>query len=189
MNRIQKKEKGFTLIEVMVVIAILAIISTITIVSINRTKQNVNDKQMIQDLNEIRAGLDQYKAVCKMYPLELDVNENSGLGGTGVCSKKLGEIMPHLSDIVISDFSYYPLSRNSSSGYCSGYWIAVKLDSSNGQLTQPENITPSEMQVVLTNNGGITGGWARCAGSNAQLPLNNGGSANSYFGETSSGVY
>lgn len=197
MNRIQKinlnspqnkMRSAFTLIEVLVVVAIIAVIATVTMVSLQNAKKNVDDKQLMQDFNELKVGLDQYKAVCKTYPLTLTAGANNSLSPAGTnCQKTLSQIMLHFTNISLVNYEYYPLARNSSPSYCNGYWLAVRLDTSNTQLSNAQNITPSKISNFLQSaNNAAPGGWVRCSGSNAQFPL--GSNASSYYGQTSSGV-
>lgn len=187
LKKVVKRELGFTLVEVMVVVGILAVIATIILYGVSRAKTNVDDKSLMQDFNELKVGLDQYKATCKTYPVALTSGTNNSLStaGTG-CANTFGETMSHLSEIdVANKFKYIALARNSSPSYCSGYWIAVELDPSNGQLSNDENVTPAEINSFLLSQGGITGGWIHCSGNNVQPPLNG---TNSYYGQKSGGV-
>ncbi len=57
-----KREKGFTLIEILLVLAILTVLFTIVLIAINPAKQfaNANNTKRSSDVNAILNALDQY---------------------------------------------------------------------------------------------------------------------------------
>ena len=69
MNNFFYKRKGFTLIELMVVIAIIGILASIVIVSLNSSKGNARDTQRKQDLENIQGALEVYYSTNANYPV------------------------------------------------------------------------------------------------------------------------
>lgn len=63
--------KGFTLIELMVVIAIIGILATIIMVSFSAVQQRARDGQRKADLRQIQSALELYKADNGVYPTYL----------------------------------------------------------------------------------------------------------------------
>lgn len=61
-NAKEKRLKGFTLIEILVVIALIAILATITIIAINPTKhfRDARNSQRSSDVNQILNAVTQY---------------------------------------------------------------------------------------------------------------------------------
>jgi general secretion pathway protein G len=66
--RIAKKKNGFTLIEVMVVIAIIGILTSILVANFNDARKNSRDKIRKSDLKTIQLGLELYKSQNNAYP-------------------------------------------------------------------------------------------------------------------------
>lgn len=64
-------KKGFTLIELMIVIAIIAIVFGIVITSANLVKRNSRDAKRQSDLRAIQSALEQYRADNIYYPATL----------------------------------------------------------------------------------------------------------------------
>jgi len=63
-----KASKGFTFVEVMVVVAIIGILTTIIVSSYLSAKQRSRDGQRKSDLSLVQAAIEQYKADYNAYP-------------------------------------------------------------------------------------------------------------------------
>jgi prepilin-type N-terminal cleavage/methylation domain-containing protein len=69
---IKSKNKGFTLIEILIVVAIIAILASVVLVGLGPTQQAGRDARRLSDLSEVQNGLELYYNKCGIYP-----------GGTG----------------------------------------------------------------------------------------------------------
>jgi len=72
------EHKGFTLMELMVVVAIIAILSAVILVSINPARGKSRDAKRISDIEQIRLSLEQYFDKCDQYPHSLNTTESDG---------------------------------------------------------------------------------------------------------------
>ena len=68
--------KGFTLIEILIVVAIIAILATVVLVGLGPTQQSGRDARRLSDLREVQTGLQIYFNKCGVYP-----NTNGGATG------------------------------------------------------------------------------------------------------------
>jgi len=69
----KNKKGGFTIIELIVVVAIIAILSSLTILNFNKARQNSRDSSRVQALKQIQLALGTYYERTGVYPLnELD---------------------------------------------------------------------------------------------------------------------
>jgi prepilin-type N-terminal cleavage/methylation domain-containing protein len=64
-------KKGFTLIELMVVIAIIALLTAIILTNLTGSKAKSRDTQRASDLAQIQLSIEQYFDRCNQYPTTL----------------------------------------------------------------------------------------------------------------------
>ncbi len=62
------KAKGFSLIELLVVVAIVAVLSAVVITSMTSSRQKARDAKRISDLAQIQLALEQFFDKCRRYP-------------------------------------------------------------------------------------------------------------------------
>lgn len=62
------KNKGFTFVELLVVVTIIAVLSSVAIVSFQSTNRNSRDAKRKADLEQVRAALELYRAENGVYP-------------------------------------------------------------------------------------------------------------------------
>jgi len=63
-----KKQKGFTLIELMVVISIITFIASITLVNLDNAERKARDVRRIADMHQLQTALDLYYDDHGVYP-------------------------------------------------------------------------------------------------------------------------
>jgi len=80
------KKSGFTLIELLVVISIIGILLGLSIFGLQGARQSSRDARRKADLEQIRSGLEIYKADCDSYPTSL-ASPLEGTEDTGSCLK------------------------------------------------------------------------------------------------------
>lgn len=75
-----RKKRGFTLIEIMVVVLIIMILSGLAIVSVNQARKQARDAKRISDMNTIASALQAYYADHHSYVLTQVPPESCDLG-------------------------------------------------------------------------------------------------------------
>lgn len=65
--------RGFTLIEILVVVAIIVILTSIILAAVNSARSAARDGQRIADLKNIQLKLEQYRTNIRSYPNDLNL--------------------------------------------------------------------------------------------------------------------
>src|SRR5579872_5066555 len=64
----KNERKGFTLIEILIVVAIIAILASIVLVGLGPTQQSGRDARRLSDLHEVQNVVELYYNDCGFYP-------------------------------------------------------------------------------------------------------------------------
>lgn len=124
----KKNNKGFTLIELLVVIAILGILLALSVFGMQGARQASRDSKRKADLEQIRSGLEIYKADCDAYPTTLGTSLK-GSGNPSTCSLSNTYITSVPADPVTSTHSYIYYSDGA------GYAICASLEQGGTAVT------------------------------------------------------
>lgn len=76
---IKKAQKGFTIIELLIVIAIIAILALLVLNNFQGAQAKARDQQRTTDLNNIHGKLEEFYNEKNFYPGNLDVNDDGNL--------------------------------------------------------------------------------------------------------------
>jgi prepilin-type N-terminal cleavage/methylation domain-containing protein len=118
-------KRGFTIVELLIVIVIIGVLATITVVAYNGVQQNARDKSVLSDL-DILDGVE------TEYGLKNSVGGKAWYSGNGIDSELNFTPSPgNIVDVVISNSDYCIRGYNANSSYNSIYNAATK-ESSTG---------------------------------------------------------
>lgn len=67
-RKMNKGRQGFTLIEILIVVAIIAILASVVLIGLGPTQQAGRDARRLSDLREVQNGLELYFNKCGYYP-------------------------------------------------------------------------------------------------------------------------
>jgi len=79
---IRIKQKGFTLVELLVVVGIIGILSTIATISFNSAQAKARDAKRVTDIKTVQAGLEYYSNEVGGYPASLATGMALGTAGS-----------------------------------------------------------------------------------------------------------
>ena len=141
-------KKGFTIVEIIIVIAIMAILTAIAIPSLNNVRAKNRDTERIADIGTIQLGLLNYYSKYGSYPTVLDPND------------------PNLKQYISADafvgpdgksYGYVPLTRSGSTN-CTSYHLGTVLESPSGQIDSTDQFSSTVSGSSAMN------GYIYCAG-------------------------
>ena len=170
-ERVNKPSSSFTLIELLIVVAIIGILAALIIVSLNTVLPKSRDAQRISDLNQIQKAVNMYYVDNGRYP---PLFGGPGAPGcTAITSAPTGWLAPIMDTIPTDplwnqninspnlphDYQYCcELISDSFSQWDCGQtyaiWAALETSSgnvSNTDWTSPGNFWPSGYNYVLSN--------------------------------------
>jgi prepilin-type N-terminal cleavage/methylation domain-containing protein len=124
-----KFKKGFTLIEIVVVIGIIGVLTVIILPSLSNVRTRNRDTERISDIGTIQLGLLNYYSKYGYYPDSLDP-----------ASTTLQQfITPEaFLDPDGNDYNYVPLKRGTGTK-CTYYHLGTTLESQTGQVDKTDN--------------------------------------------------
>ena len=142
---------GFTLIEILVVVAIIASLSVIIYASFGGAKAGSRDQKRISDISSIQLALEQHFNKNSFYPFTL--------------SNLVPTYMPEIPKDPSSDqiYDYLPLTRSIESPlnqYCVSYHLWTKFEKNNSHLSSKRGFDSSSVDDNIPESG-----FYRCSGS------------------------
>ena len=72
MKRNQRRQKGFTLIELIVVVTIIGILAAVALVNVRNAQRKAQEAALRDDLHELRKAIDDFYADKQRYPTDLN---------------------------------------------------------------------------------------------------------------------
>lgn len=98
LNLSKQKQRGFTIVELLIVIVVIAILAAITIVAYNGVQARGRDARRVSDMQAIVKALEMYKADNGQYPV-VAYSGTGSLGGWEVSAKEAsGEFLAPLKN-------------------------------------------------------------------------------------------
>jgi prepilin-type N-terminal cleavage/methylation domain-containing protein len=140
-------KKGFTIIEIIVVIGIIAVLTVIIFPSLNNIRKKNRDTERVSDIATIQLGLSMYYNQHQgSYPSSLEDSE--------FVPKYLTNETLHDPDGSL--YTYVPLKR--SGDKCTYYHLGAKLEMSSAQIDRADNF--SSVDGDISNNYSYCGGYS-----------------------------
>lgn len=122
---ITKKHSGFTVLEFLIVLAIISILIAIALAGLGRSREKAQDEKAVSELRVLALGLEEFHQACGNYPQLLSPNEVcDGVDGNKSLNDFIPELQKYQDDI---NFKYAPLTYEQGSDDCIGFQVAVQL--------------------------------------------------------------
>ena len=158
------QNKGFTLIEILIVVAIIAILASVVLVGLGPTQQAGRDARRASDLHEVQNGLELYYNKCGYYP---------GTGNGGSCGQSEAETYADMGTALTSlgigvnsvpndpintvpHVYYYGEAGGSDSSGATAYIVAGEMENASGSVfagySAPANFTDMSWATTPPNS-------------------------------------
>ncbi len=147
-----KYNKGFTLIEMLIVVAIIAILSGVVLAGVSNFQSRARDTRRIGDMKNIQNYLELYFNKCSRYP------------GDATCAANNPASWNDLTTAMASVMgtSKFPQPQVTANPYCYGvsadgltYAVGTVLENDNSILK--ESADPTKLNISAGNTGDCTG--------------------------------
>lgn len=122
-------QRGFTLVELLVVVAIISLLSSVVLASLQSARERAQDARRMADMKQLRIALEFYYDINKQYPADPSNTRVSSL--TGATNNILPYIEPIPTDPTYTGSSGYRYRISNIDGRQS-YTMLVRLAKNNG---------------------------------------------------------
>ena len=125
--------EGFTVLEFLIVIAIMAILVGLILVGLNSARLNARDQQKIANVQRVVIGIQQYQDICREYPANLD--DQQTCPELTLQNKTFANLVPDIMNFRFNqggDYHYVGIASDSQNvETCSGFHLWVQLEKDN----------------------------------------------------------
>ncbi len=153
-------KQGFTLIEILIVVAIIAILASVVLVGLGPTQQAGRDARRLSDIREVQNALELFYNKCGFYP--------GGAAASGPCSSftapttwaTLTTLLTTTASLGVSSIPSDP-SSNRTYGYAynsgaTSYVVGAALENANNSVFTGYTAPPgSSADTWATDNASI----------------------------------
>jgi prepilin-type N-terminal cleavage/methylation domain-containing protein len=135
-----RNSKGFTALELLVVLAIIGILISVALTGIDLSRKRARDNARIADVQNIILSLEQYHDTCREYPMDIyDQNTDNGCP-TGLTITWASFMPSTPMDVSGANYLYAGIPVSSNLGArCGGYHIGADLEQDNHKSLQVDS--------------------------------------------------
>lgn len=137
------KSRGFSLIELLVVITIISLLTGVILTSISGSRAKARDSQRVSDLGQLQLALALYLDRCNSYPSSLVVSTNNGCPSGITLGSYIGQIQTPPAGAGQAAYDYATLCTSSCNSVYVSYVLHAKLESTNVASSRALNGVPA----------------------------------------------
>ena len=164
---IKNNKQGFTLIEILIVVAIIAILASIVLVGLGPTQQSGRDARRLSDLHEVQNGLELFYNKCGYYPgrdpdSAVPCNPQA-TGGYADMSAALIEAGLNITTVPVdpTNATPYQYGFRTNGATASQYILFAQLENQNSSVFNSYTPLTTTQTSVYTSGDSIGSGCGR----------------------------
>lgn len=131
MKFLRKTSSGFTVLEFLIVLAIIIILVAIALPALERARTRSYNEKIVTDLKSMALGLEQFKQSCGEYPAEISADVECNDEDREIT---LRNFIPMINDYSfnssdpgkVADIQYFRFSTGNAT-FCTGFHIGAQL--------------------------------------------------------------
>lgn len=153
-----KLNKGFTLIEILVVVAIIGVLSSFLMANFIGARERARDSKRKTDLAQIQSALEFFRSDHGYYPPSTGGNKKLKICGPGKDFTGIDTTTTYMKDIPCDPYlfngmiayKYEALGCNGDK--CTAYTLTAQLDNKNDAQAVPQIVSGKTIYVYILQN-------------------------------------
>ncbi len=137
------RDRGFTVLELLVTVAIIAVLSTVIVTMTNSARIKGRDGNRVSQIRQIRYALEQYRLVNGQYPQCLYVAAGCGTTLNGTTFMKNVPVDPKTA----APYAYAGLATSAGGSTCTSYHLGSTLEDKNNQSLRNGSDAPATLNI------------------------------------------
>jgi len=118
----KRKVRGFTIIELLVVLAVIAVLSSIAIVRFSSVQASGRDSKRLSDVSQIQKALGLYQIDNRFFPVQTSPIEITGEDSFSLVLESAG-VIPEVPTDPLSGYTYTYQSNSAGTDYDIGFCL------------------------------------------------------------------
>jgi type IV pilus assembly protein PilA len=158
----RNKQKGFSLIELLIVVAIILIIAAIAIPNLLRARISANEASAVASLRTMNTASITYNSSYGQYPLTLSaLGPSNGATPTSTSADLLDQVLAPTGGVLISNKSGYTFTFSPTPAVCSGAAGTCYSVNADPQVSNQTGVRHfyTDQSGVVRWNGTATAGF------------------------------
>ncbi len=150
-----EKNRGFTLLEMLVVVLIIGILSTLSLVTYNKVNRQNRDSTRVSDISQLQVALAAYKRDLNVYPSVITAGQEIRGTGSSTTTLYMAKVPtpPTPSDGDCGNYplytSYYYLPSSNAKSYCLFFCLggATSDLAAGAKIAKPSGIVDGALGI------------------------------------------
>ena len=143
-----RKQQGFTIVELLIVIIVIGILATLVLVTFSGIQQSARNTQRVTDIKAVASHLETYNAKEGEYPTQTEMNTETFITDLKGLDKEStkdpnGDSYSFIDDATSNQYGYLPSPAacdNTADNLCTGFALTWKEEGGDGNTNTVNNL-------------------------------------------------